>query len=210
MRSGLCAIAGRPSRKGRLGVVPAGQDRAAGPREPFCPFLDIIRLMWQVLIEHFRRYPAQERVVRLMIQHGLRIQDGKVHAGAIEIADTAVGRAANVDRRIVRSTVETILADPRLERVFTRFLPTLHLKDVAPELDCGVIEILPRDADQPGILAGVSKVISDARISVRQSIVEDPTFTEEARLFVVTESRVPGHLIPLLQHVEGVKGVTVY
>src|SRR5438105_8382625 len=73
--------------------------------------------MWQVLIEHFRRYPAQERVVRLMIQNGLRIQDGKVFAGSVEIADTAIGRAADVDRRIVRSTVETISQNPQLRQV---------------------------------------------------------------------------------------------
>lgn len=166
--------------------------------------------MWQVLIDHFRRYPAQERVVRLMIENGLRIQDGKVFAGNVELADTAIGRAADVDRRIVRSTVDTISQDPRLQRVFTRFAPTLHLKDVAPDLGCGVIEIIVSDARQPGILAGVSKVIADGRISIRQAIVEDPDFTEEPKLFVVTESRVPGELIPLLQNVPGVKGVTVY
>ena len=127
--------------------------------------------MWQVLIDHFRRYPAQERVVRLMIEHGLRIHDGAICAGTIEIADTAIGRAADVDRRIVRSTVETILGDPRLSRVFTRLAPTLHLKDVAPDLGCGVIEIVVGDARQPGILAGVSKVISDHRISIRQANV---------------------------------------
>jgi uncharacterized protein len=166
--------------------------------------------MWQVLIDHFRRYPAQERVVRLMIQHGLRIENDKIHCGHVEMADTAIGRAANVDRRIVRSTVETILADPRLQRVFTRFQPTLHLKEVAPDLGCGVIEIIPENAAKPGILAGVAKVISDANINVRQAIVEDPSFTDQARLFVVTEVRVPGHLVPSLQGVEGVKGVTVY
>lgn len=166
--------------------------------------------MWQVLIDHFRRYPAQERVVRLLIQHGLRIRDGKVHAGDVEIADTAIARAADVDRRIVRSTVKTILADPRLAAVFTRFGPTLHLKDVAPHLDCGVIEIIPDDASRPGILAGVSSVISERGISIRQAIVEDPDFIDEARLFVVTETRVPGELLAPLQAVEGVKGVTVY
>ncbi len=166
--------------------------------------------MWQVLIDHFRRYPAQERVVRLMIENGLRIRDGAICAGAAEIADTAIGRAADVDRRIVRSTVETILADPRLERVFTRFSPTLHLKDVAPDLGCGVIEVVPTNASQPGILAGVSEAISDAGISIRQAIVDDPDFTDEPKLFVVTESRVPGHLIPALQAVPGVKAVTVY
>jgi uncharacterized protein len=166
--------------------------------------------MWQVLIDHFRRYPAQERVVRLMIEHGLRIHDGAICAGVIEIADTAIGRAADVDRRIVRSTVETIMGDARLSRVFTRLAPTLHLKDVAPDLGCGVIEIVVADARQPGILTGVSKVISDHRISIRQANVEDPDFTEEPKLFVVTESRVPGAIIPLLQAVPGVRGVTVY
>lgn len=166
--------------------------------------------MWQVLIDHFRRYPAQERVVRLLIQNGLRIHDNKVHAGDIEIADTALARAANVDRRIVRSTVETILKDPRLAGVFQQFLPTLDLKDVGPGLGCGVIEIIPTNASQPGILAGVSKVIADGGLSIRQSIVEDPDFIDEARLYVVTEERIPGHLVPALQDVPGVKGVTVF
>lgn len=166
--------------------------------------------MWQVLIDHFRRYPAQERVVRLMIEHGLHIRENKIHAGSVEVADTAVARAANVDRRIVRSTVETILQDTSLERVFTRFLPTLDLKDVAPEIGCGVIEIIPTNAGQPGILSGVSQVIAEAGLSIRQAIVEDPDFTDQPRLFVVTENRVPGELIPVLQDVPGVRGVTVY
>ena len=148
--------------------------------------------------------------MRLMIEHGLHIRDGKIHAGSVEVADTAVARAANVDRRIVRSTVETILQDPSLERVFTRFLPTLDLKDVAPEIGCGVIEIIPTNAGQPGILSGVSHVIAQAGLSIRQAIVEDPDFTDQPRLFVVTEERVPGTLIPTLQDVTGVKGVTVY
>ena len=179
--------------------------------------------MWQALIDHFRRYPAQEKIVRLMIQSGLRIQGpsaiaaagapdgfGKVFCGNVELADTAIGRAADVDRRIVRSTVETILKDPVLRRVFTKFTPTLHLKDVAPELDCGLIEIIPSDPTAPGILAGVSSVIAGARLSIRQAIVEDPFFTDEAKLYVVTETRVPSHLIPQLQAVPGVKGVAVY
>ncbi len=166
--------------------------------------------MWQVLTDHFRRYPAQERVVRLLIQHGLRIHDGKICAGEIEIADTSLARAAGVDRRIVRSTVETIQADHRLAEVFSRFGPTLHLKDVAPAMDYGVIEIIPLDASRPGILSGVSKVIAEHGLSVRQAIVEDPDFMDEPRLFVITEERVPGTLLQPLQEVPGVKGVTVY
>ncbi len=166
--------------------------------------------MWHVLIDHFRRYPAQERVVKLMIHLGLRIHDGKIYAGGAEIADTAIGRAANVDRRIVQATVKTILADDQLREVFTRFHPTLHLKDVATMLGCGVIEIVPTNAHSTGILAGVSRLISEHHISIRQAIVDDPEFTEEPKLFVVTESRIPGELIPAMQRVPGVKAVTVY
>jgi uncharacterized protein len=165
--------------------------------------------MWQVLIDHFRRFPAQERVVRLMIQNGLRIHEGAVYAGDVEISDTAVARAADVDRRIVRSTVDTISDNPQLERAFSRFAPTLHLKDVAPALGLGVLQIVSSDARQPGILAGVSNVIAEAGMSVRQAIVEDPEFSDEPLLFVVTETPVPGTLIPLLQRVRGVKSVTV-
>lgn len=165
--------------------------------------------MWQVLIDHFRRFPAQERVVRLMIQNGLRIHEGKVFAGGVEISDTAVARAADVDRRIVRATVDTVAANPQLERAFSRFAPTLHLKDVAPAMGLGVLQIIASNASQPGILAGVSHVIAEAGLNVRQAIVEDPEFTDEPTLFVVTDSPVPGALIPLLQRVRGVKSVTV-
>ncbi|MGB0652615.1 MAG: amino acid-binding protein [Thermoplasmatota archaeon] len=166
--------------------------------------------MWQVLIDHFRRYPAQERVVKLMIQHGLRIHDNRICAGDAEIADTAVGRAAEVDRRIVQATIKTIQENPQLCEAFTRFRPTLHLKEVAGKLGCGVIEIVPTNAHAPGILAGVSRTIADHQISIRQAIVDDPEFTEEPKLFVVTESPIPGRLIPVLQGVPGVKAVTVY
>jgi hypothetical protein len=166
--------------------------------------------MWQALMDHFRRYPAQERVVRLLIQNGLRIDGETVYAGNVAVADTAIARAADVDRRIVRATVTTINADGELQRAFSRFAPTLHLKDVAPELGCGVIQITPTNAQQPGILAGVSGVISEAGISIRQAVVDDPAFTDAPRLFVVTESRVPPSLIAAIQAVPGVKAVTIY
>ncbi len=168
--------------------------------------------MWDVLIEHFRRYPAQERVVRLMIRHGFSInEDGtKLQAGSVDLADVAVARAADVDRRIVRATVEAIAAHPELRDVFLRMRPAMDLKEVAPRLDCGVIEIIPEDPQEPGILAGVSAVITRAGLSIRQAIGEDPDFVDEAKLVVITSGRLPGSMYAALQSVPGVKGVAVY
>lgn len=165
--------------------------------------------MWNVLIDYFSRYPAQEKIARTMIRLGLCIRDGEVYCGEIKIADSALARAAGVDRRIVAATVETIGQQPELARVFSRFRPTVHMKEVAPAMGWGVLEI-DADAGSPGILAGVTSAIAQEGISIRQAIVDDPEFVESPRLFVVTEREVPPELIPDLQRVPGVRSVTVY
>lgn len=165
--------------------------------------------MWAALIDYFQRFPAQEKIARLLIKNGLSIRDGAVYSGEIQLSDSALGRAAGVDRRIVSATVRTIEANPELHKVFSRFQPTLHLKDVAPNLGWGVIEIIPDNASRPGILSGVSSLIAREGISIRQAVVDDPDFSDNPRLFIVTEKPVPPSLIPELQHVSGVRSVTL-
>lgn len=165
--------------------------------------------MWAALIDYFQRFPAQEKIARLLIKNGLSIRDGGVYSGEIQLSDSALGRAAGVDRRIVSATVRTIEANPELHKVFSRFQPTLHLKDVAPNLGWGVIEIIPDNASRPGILSGVSSLIARESISIRQAVVDDPDFSDAPRLFIVTEKPVPPSLIPELQRVPGVRSVTL-
>jgi uncharacterized protein len=165
--------------------------------------------MWAALIDYFQRFPAQEKIARLLIKNGLSIRDGGVYSGEIQLSDSALGRAAGVDRRIVSATVRTIEANPELYKVFSRFQPTLHLKDVAPNLGWGVIEIIPDNASRPGILSGVSSLIAREGISIRQAVVDDPDFSDAPRLFIVTEKPVPPSLIPELQRVPGVRSVTL-
>jgi len=97
-----------------------------------------------------------------------------------------------------------------LKKIFSGLKPTCHLKDVAPQMKWGVIEIIPEDPSAPGILADVATIIADNKISVRQAIVDDFELSEEPRLFIVTEKQVPGILIPKIRKVDGVKAVVVY
>lgn len=166
--------------------------------------------MWDTLIEYFRRYPAQEKIAKLLIHNGLRISQGRVLSGDVEVADSALARAAGVDRRIVAATIRTIEAHPELSKVFANFRPTCHLRDVAPALHWGVMEILVENASRPGILAGVSTIIASNGISIRQAVVDDPDFIDEPKLFVVTEEPLPPQLIPAVQKVPGVRSVTIY
>ncbi len=165
--------------------------------------------MWDLLEEYFSRYPAQSRVAKLMLDHGFAVRDGGVWAGDVSLTDTALARAANVDRRVVKATVETIEDHSELEQVFSQLSPTCHLRDAAPGLGWGVLEIVPTDASQPGILAGVASTIAEHGISIRQAIVDDPEFTEEPRLFIITERPVPAEVLPEVQAITGVLEVVI-
>lgn len=165
--------------------------------------------MWDLLEKFFSRYPAQSRVARLMLDQGFAVRDGDVWAGSVSLTDTAIARAADVDRRVVRSTVETIEEQSELRQVFSKLEPTCHLRRVAPDLGWGVLEIVPTDASQPGILAGVADVIAENKISVRQAIVDDPEMSEEPRLFIITEGSIPSRILPEIQEVDGVQEVVI-
>jgi predicted regulator of amino acid metabolism with ACT domain len=144
-----------------------------------------------------------------MLDRGFAVRDGDVWAGNVGLSDTALARAADVDRRVVRSTVETVEANPELSRIFAKLEPTCHLRQVAPALGWGVLEIVPTDASQPGILSGVASVIAENGISIRQAIVDDPQMAEEPRLFIVTEGSIPSRILPEIQEVPGVREVVI-
>jgi len=166
--------------------------------------------MWARFRSHFKGFPAQEKVAQLMVVHGLRVRDGNVLAGEIKISDTALARAAGVDRRVVTATVATIGNAEELKTFFDRLLPVCHLRDVAPLMGWGAIEIVPMNASKPGILAGVAAIIAQAGISIRQVIMDDPEIVDDPHGFIVTEAPVPERLLPQIKQVDGVKSVVLH
>lgn len=166
--------------------------------------------MWDKIANYFEKYPSQAKVARYLLRYGLRIDKDHVYCGDVQIADSSLARAAGVDRRVVKSTIETIKGDPTLHKFFSQLLPTNHLKNAASAMGWSAIEIVPVSAHEPGILSAVADILSRGNISIRQAIVDDPMTSEEPRLFIVTESMVPSEVIPLIRQAKGVKGVTIY
>ncbi|MHB8585118.1 MAG: hypothetical protein ACYDDF_04695 [Thermoplasmatota archaeon] len=166
--------------------------------------------MWDLLTKYFQRYPAQSRVAQTLLRHGLSVREDGIYVGDISIPDTSLARATGVDRRIIRATIDTIRREPELRDVYARLHSTCHLKDAAPILKWGVIEIVPSDAHKPGILAHVAQVIAQRGISIRQAIVDDPELVEEPRLYVVTETPIPLDVVGEIKSGPGVKSVVIY
>jgi len=166
--------------------------------------------MWDKIANYFEKYPSQAKVARYLLKYGLRIDKDQVLCGDVQIADSALARAAGVDRRVVKSTIQTIKSDHTLQKFFEQLLPTNHLKNAASAMGWSAIEIVPMNAHEPGIIASIANILEKGGISIRQAIVDDPMTSEEPKLFIVTESQVPSEMIPLIRQARGVKGVTIY
>lgn len=169
----------------------------------------MVHPMWETLTRYFQRYPAQTRVAQKLLMHGFAVRDDGVYSGDVSISDTALARACKVDRRIIRATVDTIRNEPELSKVYSKLLPATLLRDAAPVMRWGVIEIVASDAREPGILAHVAHVIAKRGISIRQAIVDDPDLVEEPRLYVITEAPVPMDVISEIRDGRGVKSVVI-
>jgi predicted regulator of amino acid metabolism with ACT domain len=167
--------------------------------------------MWQEILDKFRRYPAQEKVIRLILQRGLQVSErGRVVSGEIEIPHAQIAKELNVDRRVVDTTAQAIREDEDLWKIFRNVRSMTFLGEVAPVLGLGVIEITPVNAAKTGLLGDVASAVARYGISIRQAVSDDPYFVENPRLTIITEGKIPGELVRILMDIDGVRRVTVY
>ena len=162
-----------------------------------------------VLTECFKGFPSQEKVARQLMSLGVKVINGKAYCGEIEQGDSAIGRALNVDRRVVRSTLERISSTPRVDSIFSKLKCTLSMVDLAPEIGCSSLIIIPTDAKIPGILADISSTLYKAGVSVRQAMVDDSGEREKSVLLIVVDGIIPPEVIPDLKSCRGVSSIVI-
>lgn len=167
--------------------------------------------MWNRISEIFASLPAQRSVARKMIELGLRIDDeGKILCGDVEVKEISLAAAAGVDRRVVVSTVSSILSDRNLHKLFAGIQPAgALLKDIAKDLGFGVVE-LEADAKKPSIISAATALLSGKRISIRQIYAKDPELFENPSLVIITERPIPGSLITHFSKIPGVTKVSMF
>ncbi len=167
--------------------------------------------MWSIIQEKFKNHPAQEKVIRMLLERGFQVNEqGRVVSGTIEIPHTQIANEIAVDRRVVDSTCETIITDKTLMQIFRNVRTIPFLREVAPLLGLGVIVIAPDNAARKGLLGAVATAVAEHGIVIRQAVSDDPYLTEEPKLTIITEGKVSGELVNTLTGIKGVKSVTVY
>jgi predicted regulator of amino acid metabolism with ACT domain len=152
--------------------------------------------MFDEILEKFEGSPSQQAVIRLFLERGFSVnEEGRVVSGGIEIPYTGIARELDVDRRVVDSTTDAILDDPDLKRIFTNISSVPSLMDLAPVLDLTVLTVEVDAADEAGIVAEVTGILADNGVSIRQVLSEDPEFTDDPKLYVITDAELPGELL---------------
>ena len=166
--------------------------------------------MFDEIMRKFEGSPSQQEVIRLLLERGFSVNDeGRVVSGGIEIPNTGIAREVGVDRRVVDSTTDVILQDPELRRIFQNISAIPSLMDLAPVLDLSVLTIEVHEADEPGIVATVTSLIADRDVSIRQTISEDPEFTDDPKLYLITDDPLPGDLLNELSSLPFVRQLSI-
>ncbi|ERH07418.1 MAG: putative regulator of amino acid metabolism, contains ACT domain protein [Halonotius sp. J07HN4] len=164
--------------------------------------------MFDEIMEKFEGSPSQQAVIRLLLERGFSVNEsGRVVSGGIEIPFTEIAREIDVDRRVVDSTTDAIRADAELQRIFENIGAIPSLRDLAPVLDLTVLTIEVAAADESGIVAEITGQIAEAGISIRQVISEDPEFTDEPKLYVITDESIPGEVLVAIRELSFVRRI---
>ena len=167
--------------------------------------------MWSQIKDFFKDFPAQQRVARILFERGFQIrEDGKVVSGKIEIPHTQIAKEAGVERRAVDSTVQTILSIEDLKRIYMNLKQVCSLEEVAREFNLSVIVFVPKNASERGIIANVTRIISENGLNIRQALAEDPSISIQPKLTLILEGNISSQLIDEIRRLPGTRSITVY
>lgn len=167
--------------------------------------------VWGKIYDFFSENPAQLKIARVLYKYGFSVRENSdVVAGDIRIPAVQIAEEAGADRRAVSSTAETILENGELREIFANLRPVPYLKGVARQMGMGLIEIIPPDATQSGIISEVTNVLSKHGVTIRQSITDDPYLATQPKLTIITDDLVSGDVIEELRELPSVDKVIVY
>ena len=166
--------------------------------------------MWGNIRRQFQRQVVRPEIVRKMIECGMRVSDDeKIYVDDVEIDYTAVARALDVDRRVVKSTAQQIRRNRYLFSLFSKTRPLgTSLVDVVSQLGYTAI-VIEADPKSPGVMAGVAEILSRHGMVVRQAVAEDPEMVPDAKMTMVVEGQLTGQAMAELHGLKVVRSIKI-
>lgn len=168
-----------------------------------------IYIMYDILEDAFIRYPMRKKVAELLLRYGLSVdKKAGIYCGVIELSPAKIARAVGVDRRVVIETALMISEVPELLGIFSGLVPTALIRGAARNLGFEVLE-LEAEPHAIGIVSKVTAIISNARISIRQIVADDPDIYPNPKLTIIVEKRLPGSVLVELRELKNIKKISI-
>jgi predicted regulator of amino acid metabolism with ACT domain len=166
--------------------------------------------VWANVRKQFERQVVRPDVVKKMIECGMRVSDDeKIYVDGVEVDYSAVARAVDVDRRVVKQTVEQIRRNGYLYSLFSKTRPLgTSLVDLVRELGYTGI-VVQADPKSSGIMAAVAEILSRHGMVVRQAVAEDPEMVPEAKMTLVVEGELTGRAMEELHSLKVVRSIKI-
>ncbi|MEN6611690.1 MAG: regulator of amino acid metabolism, contains ACT domain protein [Methanoregulaceae archaeon] len=164
--------------------------------------------MWAEIIREFSDSPSQGKVVRFLLENGFGINEsGRVTVNGIEIPATQIAKAIHVDRRVVDATARRIMDLSEFRGIFLNMRTTPDLSRVAESLGFSVITVLPKDANEKGIVVAAVEVLASFDLPIRQIFVTDPHTSEAPKLVIIVDEALPAGVIEQIRALPQVRQV---
>ncbi|MDV3293721.1 MAG: hypothetical protein LYZ70_05570 [Nitrososphaerales archaeon] len=166
--------------------------------------------VWPSIKKQFSRQIVRTDIVKKMIECGMRVSDdSKIYVADVEVDYSALARAVDVDRRVVKQTVEQIRGNRFLYAIFSQTLPLgASLVNVVALLGYTAI-VVEADPKSPGVMAGVAACLSKNGMVVRQALADDPDMVPDARMTLVVEGQLTGKAMEELNELKTVKSIKI-
>ena len=166
---------------------------------------------WCLLKDRFHKRPKRLEIARKIVLNGLRLtENGEIYLGDLRVPFSSLAEAVHVDRRTVISTVNEILSDPYLSRIFKAIRPAgPSIQELSDVLGLGYIEVYVDDPSASGIISNVTSILANEGIAIRQLIAEDPYVSPNPKLIIITKERVLGDIISKISGIPAVRRVVI-
>ena len=166
--------------------------------------------MWPDVKKQFDRQFVRSDIVKKMIECGMRVSpDLKIYVDDVEVDYSAIANAVNVDRRVVKQTVEQIKASDFLYSIFARITPMgSSLVNAVSALGYKAI-IVEADPRSPGVMSAVAGILAKYGLVVRQALADDPDMVPDAKMTMIVEGDLTGDVMADLEKLQSVRSIKI-
>lgn len=165
--------------------------------------------MLQILEKFFENARGRRIVAAEFLRLGLKVDGkGKIYVGKIELPPVKIGRALNIDRRVVIETAKAIANNDKLLQIFYRLESRAFISNAAKELGFDSIE-LRANPKKKGIIAAVTTILAEEGIVIRQIISDDPDLFPDPVLSIIVDGKLNAKVIKKLKELSFAESILI-